>query len=336
MDKQEIIDHDNKWKIIIENLFEDFVKYFLPDLHPHVDFRHKPRFLDKEFPELENKDRKGKVINDKLVSVRLKNGKEKWLLIHIEVQSFYEKDFARRMFVYFYRILDKHKKEITAIAIFTGNKNPKKYKEYNYESYGTKLTYQYNIYKVTDAKEEELLASKNPFALAVLTCRYLIKAKKTPKQKYAFKKKLIELALKQKYSKPKIENLLRFIGNLIKLPKNLNDKLFNKMKEQIQATQSQPTEYEKMLADSFARVFGGKTIAQVEEEAEKKIEKIEQEKQQVEQKIKKIEQEKQQAEQERFNAIKKLLQETDLSIKKVAEIFSVSTYYVRKIKKELK
>ena len=38
------------------------------------------------------------------VKVRLKDGTEEWLLIHVEVQGTHEEDFDRRMFRYFYRL----------------------------------------------------------------------------------------------------------------------------------------------------------------------------------------------------------------------------------------
>ena len=42
---------------------------------------------------------------DKLFRVHLRNGTDLLLLIHIEVQSQHDPDFARRMFVYYYRQL---------------------------------------------------------------------------------------------------------------------------------------------------------------------------------------------------------------------------------------
>jgi len=76
---------DELWKSIIEDLFEDFMHYFFPN-HVHlIDFEKGYTFLDKELhtilPDSENKNRRA----DKLVKVWLKNGEEKWILIHIEV-----------------------------------------------------------------------------------------------------------------------------------------------------------------------------------------------------------------------------------------------------------
>ena len=56
---------------------------------------------------------------DKLVQVYLKDGSEKWILIHIEVQGYNDLNFPERMFKYFYyRIYDKYGKKIVALAIF--------------------------------------------------------------------------------------------------------------------------------------------------------------------------------------------------------------------------
>lgn len=69
---------------------------------------------------------------DTLVKVFTKEGKDEWILVHIEVQGYKDDDFPRRMFTYFYPILDKYSKPITAIAILTDtNKNfhPTAYQE---------------------------------------------------------------------------------------------------------------------------------------------------------------------------------------------------------------
>ena len=181
------IDYDVRWKEIITDLFEDFVAFFMPEAYEIIDFSQEVVFLEQELLKLfPDKERKGKVVNDKLVKVRLKSGEEKWILIHIEVQSSYETDFTERMFTYFYRIWDKYRQKVTAIAIYTGDNVPKSNDNYAYEFLGTKLSYQFNVYKVMDAPEETLLASENPFALAILASKYLQKSKKDYDKRYAF------------------------------------------------------------------------------------------------------------------------------------------------------
>ena len=98
---------DSFWEEILEKLFQEFMQFFFPEIHRVIDFSKGYQFLDKEFQQISKASKSRKKIVDKLVKVYLKDGAEKWLLIHIEIQGQQKKDFARRMFTYYYRIVDK-------------------------------------------------------------------------------------------------------------------------------------------------------------------------------------------------------------------------------------
>ena len=110
--------------------------------------------MDKELEQLVPKDKlESPKFVDKLVKVFTKNGAEEWILVHIEVQGYDDREFAKRMFTYFYRILDKYGKPVTAIAIFT-DFNPKfRPREYEYNYLGTRCIFQFNTYKIADQSE---------------------------------------------------------------------------------------------------------------------------------------------------------------------------------------
>ena len=103
---------DELWKTVIERLFHEFLYLFLPELGAMVDFGRGYSFLDKELQRIGLPYRKGKKFVDKLVKVHLKNGEEKWILFHVEVQGQDVADFNERMFIYFYRIFDKYRVKI--------------------------------------------------------------------------------------------------------------------------------------------------------------------------------------------------------------------------------
>ena len=111
-------------------MFPDFLRFFYPDADKIFELE-KHEFLDKEleklYPDTDGGTRRRHV--DKLVKVRLRKGGEQWILIHIEVQGYADPQFGPRMFQYFYRILDRYRRPVTAIAIFTGSqkKTPESY-----------------------------------------------------------------------------------------------------------------------------------------------------------------------------------------------------------------
>jgi hypothetical protein len=171
---------DTLWKGILENLFDDFLRFFFPDADKLFDMKKGFEFLDKEleqlFPSPENMQSPKFV--DKLVRVFTKAGKEEWLLVHVEIQGYNDKDFAKRMFAYFYRILDKYGKPVTAIAIFTDTNKKFKPDLFEYNCLGTTNTFHFNIYKVIEQDEATLVKSNNPFAMILLTVLLALKSKK--------------------------------------------------------------------------------------------------------------------------------------------------------------
>src|SRR5262245_2874116 len=101
-------EQDNGWKELLDEFFEEFVKFFFPTVYADVDWQRGYEFLDKELAQLGREHATGKRIADKLVRVWLKNGRETWLLIHLEIQGRPEARFNERTYVYNYRIFDKH------------------------------------------------------------------------------------------------------------------------------------------------------------------------------------------------------------------------------------
>lgn len=227
------VDYDGQFKRLVRFYFPQFMDFFLSHIHAKIDWSKEYEFLDKELEEIkagaEDKDDKRA---DFLVKTFLKDGSEKWILIHLEVQSYFETDFCKRMFIYFYRALDRFKKEIIAGAIYVNDRIPKKFDCYEYDFHGTELRYKFNTFKVTDyqGREEELEKNPNIFALVTLACLYVIRTKKgesAAQQRKSLKFNLFKLLLSRGYSDKEVIDLADFIKIIITLPKQLEKELGN-------------------------------------------------------------------------------------------------------------
>lgn len=304
-----LIDYDTQWKEIISSLFQDFIKFFLPKAYKLIDFQQPIEFLEQELHKIiSDKYKEGKVINDKLVKVKLKDGQEKWILIHIEIQSSYDADFTERMFTYFYRIYDRYNQKITAIAIYTGNKIPKDYDKFEYKFLGTENTYKFNSFKINSPSEKELLGSKNPFSLVVLTSQYLQKSQNDFDKRYLFKHKLIKLAKERNYDDTKIISLLRFIDLILKLP----EKLELKFEKEIIQTYIKSDEMVQRKSERFANQLH---IALYGESLDDKIKK--------------------ETIMEKTLIVRNLLLMNKLTTKQIAEAINESVDFVKKIKSKI-
>ncbi|MCF2445489.1 hypothetical protein L0657_16115 [Dyadobacter sp. CY345] len=210
--------NDTLWKGILENIFGDFLLFFFNNADEVFDTKKGFQFLDKELEQLfPAEEILAPKFVDKLVKVFTKSGKQEWILLHIEVQGYHDKDFGERMFTYFYRILDRYGKRLTSIAIFTDAQKSFKPKKYVYEYLGTKLSFEFNTYKVIEQNEEMLLASDNPFAIVILTVLLAIKKKQYNNDEKLFHQKylLAKLLLSRKISRTKINHLLIFLQRYV-------------------------------------------------------------------------------------------------------------------------
>jgi len=224
---------DTAWKEIIEEFFPQFIEFFLPDLKEIVDWNRKPISREQELQSIFPESKQGKGIVDKLIEIHTKKEKNPWIFIHIEIQNQKQEQFGKRMFKYFYRILDRYDKKIVAIAILGDRHKDWNPKKYVYDFYKTELIYKYRTYKILDANEEELLNIKNVFVPAILSAKYAILLEKDlDKEKvYNFKINLIRKLYEKKYKKEEIINLFKFIDILLYTPPEMKERLISDIKK---------------------------------------------------------------------------------------------------------
>ena len=226
---------DALWKGLIEDLADDFLKFFFPNAEEIFDLNRKISFLDKELEQLfpNQQDEFNPKYVDKLLKVYSKQGKEEWVLVHVEVQGSYDKTFAKRMFTYYYRILDKYDKEITALAILTDKNKSFRPTQYESQFMGTKICYQYNFFKVLDADIQEFEKSRNPFTSVIEVVQTALKKGRiADKTLLNLKIELVRKLLKKNFQKDKIRILLNFLKLYIRFENTkLNDTFEQKLDE---------------------------------------------------------------------------------------------------------
>jgi predicted transposase/invertase (TIGR01784 family) len=128
------------------------------------------------------------------------------------VQSYKDHDFAKRMFQYYYRILDQYDKPITAFAIFADSDKNFHPKYYEREFLGTRVHYSYNTYKIIDQDDASLKASNNPFAMAVLAAKLvLLRPALRDQQLLDRASALVKNLLNMQMSRDKIRKVMNFL-----------------------------------------------------------------------------------------------------------------------------
>jgi len=210
---------DRLWKHVLEELFEDFLSFFFPEAGEIVDLSRGVEYLDKEFDQFLSAEEKDAGVRhvDKLVRVYLKNGKERYLPIHIEVQGQKGKeDFSGRMHRCWCRIKDKYGVPVTALAILTDSSKSFRPSVYTEECMGTLTWFKFNSYKVLDQDEEALRANPNPFALIILTTLLTIKSKKKGDAALlSIKRRLVREMLARNLDRERRKAVFNFLSHFV-------------------------------------------------------------------------------------------------------------------------
>lgn len=203
-------------KGVIEESFPDMLRFFFPEAEKTFDIERGFVFIDKElpefFPDIEKREGTGEM--DFLVMAYLLNGRESWILIHIDMQDEIKTDFAQRMFTnYYYQISERFNVPVTALTILTGKKQIDNQAIYSRTFMGTEIHYKYNSFHIMDHSEDELLKMNNPFALVILAAQKVQLSKKISKeemgeQRLAIARTLITSGLYDQ------EQTIKFLGFL--------------------------------------------------------------------------------------------------------------------------
>jgi hypothetical protein len=232
---------DILWKGLLEWVFDDLLRFVFPDAEQVFDLERGFSFLDKELAEMypEPEKKSDTKVVDKLVKVYHRDGTEEWVLIHLEVQgktkSRQRQFFPERMFRYFYRIFDRYRKPVAAVAIYSGPDGKDMPDTYVYEFLNTRLEYRFNTLCILDYPEEKLKKSDNPFAWVILTARTALLTGRNLDEKLLVGKLFIFRRLYESgvFGRRKLQAILVFLNNYIRFKNSETNRIFNLEVEKI-------------------------------------------------------------------------------------------------------
>jgi hypothetical protein len=221
-------DQDSAWKEMLHEYLPAFAQFFFLNIYPEIDWKRGYESLDKELARIRPAYEAGKLYVDKLFKIWLRNGKPAWLLIHIEVQDRVTKFFARRMFIYNYRLLDreKHKVEVVSLAVLTGTGRGQT-GQYKTERWGCSTVFEFPCARISDYADrwEELETSDNIFSVVVMAQLKAHETRGDNDQRLVWKRKLIFSLYRRGFTRELIINLFRFIEWMMTLPPKMEQRL---------------------------------------------------------------------------------------------------------------
>jgi hypothetical protein len=215
-----VADFDSPWKEALDVYFQAFLAFFFPLIHADVDWARGVEMLDKELQQIAPKGAHGRRYVDKLVKVWRRNGRAVWVLIHVEVQTQRERGFARRLYVYNYRLFDRYNRTVVSLAVLADDAPTWRPGEYRDELWGWSVRMTFPPVKLLDyaGREAELEADRNPFAKVVLAHLKALETRRDPAGRRAWKFRLVRGLYEQGFAAQDVRRLFRLIDWLLELP----------------------------------------------------------------------------------------------------------------------
>ncbi len=222
-------EQDSPWKEALDRWLDAFVLLLLPDLHAEVDWSQGWEALDAELQAVVRDAELGRRLADRLYRVRLRDGQDAVLYVHVEVQGQAEADFARRMFRYAFRLVDRYDAEVVSLAVLVDDDPAWRPRVFASARAGCSLRFEFPVAKLLDWDAPEararLEADPSPAAVVVLAQLDALRTRRDPMGRREAKWTLYRGLFERGLSRGDILELFRVLDWLLALPPPLEREL---------------------------------------------------------------------------------------------------------------
>jgi hypothetical protein len=224
-------DFDSPWKEALDEYFEPFLALLFPAVHGQIDWSRGYESLDKEFQQVVREAEVGRRYVDKLVTVWTKDGGERWVLIHVEVQTTRDAAFPKRIYVYNYRVFDRYNRPVASLAVLADEEDAWRPDEFRNSLFGCEAGIRFPFVKLLDfaGLEAVLEASANPFAKVVLAHLKARETQGNPADRHAWKIRLVRGLYERGFTAKDVRELFRIIDWMMELPPALEQVFWQEM-----------------------------------------------------------------------------------------------------------
>jgi len=214
---------DEAWKYAIRVFFRECLQLLFPAVYDEVDWTRPVEFLDVNLFRLAPGARTQRhQAADVLAKVASKDGTERLVLVHIEIQAQPDPKFPLRMFVYHYHIFGAFDyPEVISLAILADNAPDWRPNSFGYRNAGCRLQFEFTAVKLLDLNETELQQSENPFALVALAHLRALKTRGTPNLMLREKISLIRQLRARGYTAEQVIHLYKVVDFMMALSQDL-------------------------------------------------------------------------------------------------------------------
>jgi hypothetical protein len=210
---------DSPWREAMGFYFRSFVEFYFPLAYRDIDWEAGFLPLETELRQIAGKSRASPLRSDSLFQVKRLSGAAQRVLIHAEVQTTRDSQLAKRIFRYNYRSFDIQDDQVASFAILGDSSSKWRPDRYGWNLWGCEMGIRFPVVKLVDyeGREDELAASRNPFALMTLAFLATRKSKTDEELRRRWKLRIVRRLYEQDYTAEDVRRLFRVIDWMMHL-----------------------------------------------------------------------------------------------------------------------
>ena len=215
---------DSPWKEVLEVYLRPTLEFCFPHVALAIDWNAKIEFLDKELQEVVRDAALGEQRVDKLVKVKLLDGAEEWILVHIEVQHQPDVRMSQRVYDYHHRVRDRFGRRVLSLVILADERPEWKPCYFEEEILGCRVRFDFPICKLLDCvqRAEAAVRAAQPAAAVILANWLAQRTHGDMPERLRVKWDLTRRLYEAGFGRKDILELYRLLDWLLRLPEGMN------------------------------------------------------------------------------------------------------------------
>lgn len=249
-------DYDGAWKEALRNHLPECVEKYFPRVHATIDWTAELQWFDKEVSQVLGQPGSRNRTVDVLVKVRLRSGDEQWILVHLEIQTSFETDFAERIALYNSGLFWTFRQRVATLVILADLRRDWRSAGDLFELADFRSHLEFPVCKLIERLATDW---RDDRSLPVLLARAQVEALRTagnPEERYRAKWRLVRGLYDLGYIAEEVRELFRLIDWMMHLREDLSER-FKVDLDQLEEELTMPyvTSVERLAkAEGIARV----------------------------------------------------------------------------------
>jgi hypothetical protein len=215
-------DYDGAWKESLRQHIREILGKYFPAISAAMDWSHPPEWSDKELSRILGRSKRRPKTVDILAKVRLLDGGEQWILLHLEVQSGREAGFEFRIARYHSGLFWIYEQRVVTLVVLADLDMHWRPSEDVFRVADFESRLRFPVCKLIDKLDAEW---RDDHSLPVQIARAQIEALRTagdPQGRYRAKWQLVRNLYDLGYNADEVREIFRLIDWMMSLPDELS------------------------------------------------------------------------------------------------------------------